>query len=328
MRKTTAKQLRELIREANLFASRRNARAARKVLKEIKRKLAELENRLGVVGRPGLQTIDRAIQLEHLIVQYLKIALDDDYGTEKPLVSTVLARLYVRLLKHHRKLTEVNPWYRETVRKLGKIRADVLLPESPVGQVLQEELRTAEHYRSKLLALRELFEQQPLKYVVTVDRALFEERKRNELVLQVLATGSGWVYGTAKGRPRVHLFSDKGIRAIEKRAREAMPSIICPQEVAEKHRSTWEDMATARNIPEAYWPLAYFPDLSLESSEKWWAFVWSRIKKRDKLLSRLRERGKGRAGAKNQGVLYLKDFQKEFRKHWQTLVRLRMAGIF
>jgi len=283
-------------------------------------------------------------QLEDRIAQFLKEALDEGNGSAKRLAGKVLGRFYISLAKHHRKLTKVNPAYDETVTNLGKIRADVLLPESPVGQVLQEELRTAEHNRVKLLVLRKLFKDQPPEWVVTVDRALFEERIRNELVLQLLAAGSGWVYGTAKGRRKVHLFSANGIKAIQKRAREAMPSFIYPQEVAEKHRSTWKDMARACKIPEAYWPLAHFPGLSFDpdkkdalkrfqkSSKKWWAFIWSRInqqgKERDKLLSRLRERGKGRAEAKHQGVLYLKHFQTEFQNHWQTLVRLRMAGIF
>jgi hypothetical protein len=275
-------------------------------------------------------------------VRLLQLAECEHDTAAKQWAATVLAGVDGNLGKHRGKLAKVNPAYREAA-KIG-IRADVALPKSPVGQILQEELRKAERYRFNLLLLRELFEQQTLTWAVTVDRAAFEERKRNELVLQLLAAGSGWIYGTAKGRRKVHLFSNDGIKAIENTAREAMPSLIYPDEVPKKHLSTWEDMARAWKIPEAYWPLADFPDLCLdpdaadalerfqESSEKWWAFIWSRIKQKvgnegDKLLSRLRDRGKGRAEAKNQ-PLYLKHFQKEFQNHWQTLVRERMAGTF
>jgi hypothetical protein len=272
-------------------------------------------------------------------VRLLQLAEGEYHTVTKQWAATVLAWVDGNLGKHRVKLEKMNPAYRETA-KIG-IRADVALPKSPVGQILQEELRTAEHYRFKLLVLRELFEQQPLTWVVTLDRAAFEERKRNELVLQLLAAGSGWVYGTAKGRRKVHLFSDDGIKAIEKRAREAMLSFIYPEEVAEKNRSTWDYMTRAWKVPKEYWPLAGFPELSLdpdvanalklfqEASKKWWAFIWSRIKqKQDTLLPRLRDHAKGRAAAKKKGVLYLKHFQKECQNHWQTLVRERMAGTF
>jgi hypothetical protein len=296
VRKSTKKQLRELMREANLFASRRDVRGARKVLNEIARKFVELEKRLGAAGGPSLQTLDRAAELEELFVEFLKHALHEDDGMEKQPAGKVLGRLYVSQVKHHRKLTKVNPAYQEMVAKLGKIRTDVLLPESPVGQILQEELRTAEHYRFKLLLLRELLKEQKDLLLVSVDKEAVQKRQETQKAERKLC------------RPSY--------------------DVLYPGEFTSSGPYTWKDAAREKRIPEEYWPLVDFPDLSLKSSKKWWAFIWSQIKeKQDKLLPRLRERGKGRAEAKIK-LLYLKHFQKEFQNHWKTLVSYRAAGIF
>jgi hypothetical protein len=262
-------------------------------------------------------------------VRLLQLAECEHDTIAKQWAAALLAWFDGNLGKHRGKLAKVNPAYREAA-KIG-IRADVALPKSPVGQILQEELRAAERYRFELVVLRELFKEQKDLLLISVDKEAVERRLQGEAVLAHLAAGFS------------ALWTRKGIREIKKCAREgaAAPTRIYPDEVTSSGPYTWKEAARERGIPEEYWPLADFPELSLdpdaadalelfqESSKKWWAFIWSRIKqKQDTLLPRLRDHAKGRAAAKNQGVLYLKHFQKEYQNHWQTLVRERMVGTF
>ena len=120
-----------------------------------------------------------------------------------------------------------------------------------------------------------------------------------------------------------------GVKAIEKAAREAKPTFLYPDEISEKHRSTWQDMAREWKIPEEYWPLKNYPQLSEATEKQWWDFIYSgRLNaKQEKILPRLRESGKGRAEAKD-GTLYLKHFYKQFRRHWTALITSGLASTF
>jgi hypothetical protein len=124
------------------------------------------------------------------------------------------------------------------------------------------------------------------------------------------------------------LWTDHGMAAIEKMARETRPAFLYPDEITGKRRITWEDEAREWEIPDAYWKLKDFPPLTDKTEGQWWNFIWSLLKtKQDEILPRLRKSGEGRAEAKRRS-LYLKHFYKQFRKHWLTLVKEWAAGTF
>jgi hypothetical protein len=162
----------------------------------------------------------------------------------------------------------------------------VLLPESPVGQILQEELRTAERYQRKLLILRKVIRDQPPLHLVVPDKAAIENRKE-------------------AGKP----LKPSGVFSRDK--------------VTEVSPATWQAAACELNIPKEYWPTADLKPFCAESEWAWWKFIWSRLRAKQKeILLRLRKSGEGRAQAKS-GPLYLKHFWPQFRKHWLTLVSQR-----
>ena len=87
-------------------------------------------------------------------------------------------------------------------------------------------------------------------------------------------------------------------------------------------------MARKSSIPDDYWPTLDLPRFCAKSELRWWTFIWSRLKKRQtELLPTLCQSGQGRAEAKNSR-LYLKHFYKQFRQHWEALIRAREAGFF
>ena len=280
-----------------------------------------LDERLAEIARVQFECVFR-----DCFVRLLQLA---EYEHDKPAKQwavTVLARVDGNLGKHRGKLEKMNPAYLRQ-RKIG-IRADVALPKSPVGQILQGELRRVEHYRFELLRLKERGDRR----LVSVDKEAVERRLQDEAVLQHLVVGDG------------KLWTRKRMREIKKRARKgaADPSRVHPDEVTSSDLYTWKEAARERGIPEEYWPLVDFPDWSFdpdatdaqkrfqESSKKWWAFIWSRIKRgneRDKSLSRLRDSGKIRDEAKSKPLSF-RSFQKQFENHFQTLVRRRLAGTF
>jgi hypothetical protein len=181
-------------------------------------------------------------------VRLLQLAECEHDTVAKQWAATLLAWFDGNLGKHRRKLTKVNPAYLEAA-KIG-IRADVALPKSPIGQILQGELRTAEDYRFKLLVLRELFKEQNDFLLVSVNKETVERRLQDEAVLPHLAAGSGT------------LWTRKGTRKIKKRAREgaAVPDRIYSDEVTEKRHAEWQYLAEHFwKIPKEYWPLVDFP---------------------------------------------------------------------
>ena len=159
--------------------------------------------------------------------------------TTKEWAGRILAKLYASLEAHQWKLARENPAYKEWKTKIGKTRADVLIPQSEISQMVKEQLQTAESYQFRLLLLRDSVENQTGLHLVGVDKSAVVERKRNELVWQLLPTG-GWVRGTAKGRPPIHIFSDERINAIEKAARKAAPTFLSHYEIAESTPYTWQ----------------------------------------------------------------------------------------
>jgi hypothetical protein len=212
---------------------------------------------------------------------------------EKQAAGRLLARVYFRSEKQHRMLRKINTAYDAAITKFKKTRArsEVLFPESYAGQILQDEVKTAERYQFKLQLVRELLdEQQPLR-LVTVDEEAIRKRM---------------------GRP-MDDFS---------------PTRFHPEEIVNSVRLTWQEMANKSKIPKEYWPTIELPPLSAKAQVVWWKFIWSRLnKKKAELLPILRESGKERAEAKTHR-LYLKHFYKQFRKHWDALIRLREAGLF
>jgi len=194
----------------------------------------------------------------------------------------ILARLHASLEAHQWKLTRENPAYRELKAKM-KSRADVLVPESEISQMVQEELRTAESYQFRLLLLRDSLKTHPSRHLVSVDKSAVVERKRNELVWQLLPTG-GWVRGTAKGRPPIHIFSDDGIKAIKKAARKAAQTLLDPNEVTQSISCTWQDVAQQKGIPKVYWSTVDLPRFCAASKDQWWEWLWSRILEDQRVL--------------------------------------------
>ena len=107
-----------------------------------------------------------------------------------------------------------------------------------------------------------------------------------------------------------------------------MPTLLFPGEIAESAPWKWQDDARKQNIPDEYWPTADLPPFCALSEGDWWKFIWSRLDdKKKELLPRLEKSGRLRDKAKSRRWT-LRDFHKQFRKHWLALVKLREAGIF
>jgi hypothetical protein len=252
-------------------------------------RLARTSYSVRFAGKPtrGLRFFRLAVQLFELF----DLATSDKQGFEKRAAGRLLAQLYFRSHKLHSKLRAVNAVYDATITELerARARADVLFPKSYAGQVLQDELKTAERYQSKLQLIREIVEEQSYVRLITLtDDAI---RRRRE-------------------RP----------------AEEYAP--IRPEDIVQCVPWTWQQMAEQRQIPNEYWETIDLKPLSTNSERDWWKFIWSRLnQRRDELLPQLREIAKQRAEAKTNPI-YLKHFYKQFRKHWQTLVRLREVGLF
>jgi hypothetical protein len=257
------------------------------------------------------------------VVRLFQIGLHHAESSPKQWAGKVLARLHVSLVKHHGKLGKANPAYQEMEKKLRRIRADVLLPSSPVGVILQQELRTTKSHYSQLQFILELSNRQPQPWLGGVNTEAVFERIRDQLVLQHFA---GVIRTKLKGNALESrygaLWTEQGLATIEKAARKTTPPFFYADEITRKRRSTWENMAREWKIPEEYWPLKDFPPLSKTTEKKWWNFIWGRLnKKHARILPHLRDSKKGRGK-------YLSDFQRQFRKHWNTLVDLLWCGLF
>jgi hypothetical protein len=228
-----------------------------------------------------------AFLLDDCIRALLELALpprEKDTIT-KEWAGRILAKLHVSLEAHQWKLKRENPAYREWKAKWEKTRADVLVPKSEISQMVQEEMRTAEIYQSRLWYLREPIKRQPnLQLGSANTRAVFE-RIRDQLVLQRFAGVSRtqlkgealeWRYGT--------LWTEEGRAAIEKAARKTTPGLLYPDEIMQSVSCTWQDLAQRKGIPKVYWTIVDLGRFCAASADKWWDWLWARILKDKEVL--------------------------------------------
>jgi hypothetical protein len=99
-----------------------------------------------------------AFLLDDCIRALLELALpprEKDTIT-KEWAGRILAKVHVSLEAHKWKLERENPAYRDQKAKMGKTRANVLVPESEISQMVREELINAEHYQFQLGILQEM----------------------------------------------------------------------------------------------------------------------------------------------------------------------------
>lgn len=237
----------------------------------------------------------KRLRFDRLAVEFAELsalAESDRKCFEKEAAGRLLARVYFRCQKQHTRLRRKNTAYDAATMKLrtARARADVLFPESHVGKIMQGEVKTAERYQLKLQMIRELLEDQP--------------------------------------RLRLLTLNDKAIKERTKGPIKRLPQWIRHDEIVTSVRLTWREKAEEWKIPEDYWPTIDLEPLSAASESEWWKFTWSQLNKRQtEFLPLLRESGNTRAEAKIKR-LYLKNFYREFRKHWKALIRLREAGLF
>lgn len=76
--------------------------------------------------------------------------------TTKEWAGKILAKIHVSLEAHQWKLARENSAYRERKAKMGKTRANVVVPKSAISEMVLEELRTAESYWFRLQLFREM----------------------------------------------------------------------------------------------------------------------------------------------------------------------------
>ena len=255
------------------------------------KRLARASYSVRFAGKPtkGLRFFRLGFQLSKLF----DLATSDKQGFEKRAAGRLLAQLYFRSRKLHSKLRTVNAVYDAEITELEEAasRADVLFPKSYAAQALQDELKRAERYQFKLQLFRELLEEQRPLRLLTLDIEAIQQRTKKPI-------------------------------------NQYLPNWIHRDEIVQSIRFAWQAMARKANIPEDYWPTVDLPQFCEKTELRWWRFIWSRLKKRQaELLPKLCRSGQGRAQAK-KGPLYLKDFYKQFRQHWEALVRARMAGFF
>jgi hypothetical protein len=95
------------------------------------------------------------------VAQFLRIALGETDGAAKQWSCQLLANLFVGIGKHvgkvriekpHRRLWQTVP-FRDTAKKVAKLRTDILFPGLICG-IVQGELKRAECYRKQLLILK------------------------------------------------------------------------------------------------------------------------------------------------------------------------------
>jgi hypothetical protein len=276
---------------------------------------------------------------EDCVVRLLQLMREQGTVAEK-WAGNVVGRLYGSLHKQHKRHCDENAAYSNTVKKITEgIRSDVLRPYSPASQILQRELRAALRHYFMLKLLLERSKRQPRPWVGSVDRRAVFERVRDQRVMQHLAGGSGV------------LWTNEGMTAIEKAAREARPPFFYPDEIIGKRRSTWKDVARNWKIPEAYWPLKDFPPFEIPEayrqrrdfptdverqwwdsiSKQWWDFIWSRLSERQvEILPCLIKKTKKRSEkSKEMGSdLRLNAFYGQFHNAWLSIAAARLAGTF
>ncbi len=120
--------------------------------------LENIEKTKGARAKVGKIARDQfTILLDDCIRGLLELALpprEKDTLT-KEWAGRILAKVHVSLEAHQWKLERQNPAYRDRKAKMGKPRANVLVPESEISQMVREELVNAEHYQFQLGILQE-----------------------------------------------------------------------------------------------------------------------------------------------------------------------------
>ena len=256
------------------------------------------------------------ILLDDCVRTLLELALPERAKNTiaKGWAGTLLARLHASLEAHQWKLGRENPAYRDWKAKLEKTRANVLVPESELSQMVQDELRTAEAYQSILWFLRKSIEDQPELHLLSINTRAVIERVRDQLVLQHFVgvsrtqlTGEAleWRYGA--------LWTEQGRAAIEKAARKATPGVIYPDEITQRISCTWQDLAQRKGIPKMYWATVDFGRFCAESADKWWNWLWAYILKDKEVLLPNLDPSKDK---------------KQIRDYFRALVEAREDGTF
>ena len=153
-------------------------------------------------GKPtrGLRFFRLDVQLSELF----DLATSDKQGFEKRAAGRLLAQLYFKSHKLHSKLRTVNAVYNAAITELEGpgSRADVLFPKSYAGQVLQDELKTAERYQSKLQVIRDIVEQHPDLLLITLnDDAIRRRREAGRRSSQKSVLRKSCSAGRGRGKP-------------------------------------------------------------------------------------------------------------------------------
>ena len=123
------------------------------LLKNIRNKPKGCRAKVGEIARMQFE-----ILLDGCIRELLDLALPlrEKDPITKEWTGRILAKLHVTLEAHKWKLERQNPAYRDRKAKMGKPRANVLVPDSEISQMVREELVNAEHYQFQLAILQEV----------------------------------------------------------------------------------------------------------------------------------------------------------------------------
>jgi hypothetical protein len=130
-------------------------------------------------GQGQLARDEIADVITDCIVRLLEVALPsrEKAAMPKDWAGRLLASLHATLEANQWNLARENPAYRESKARLGKTRANVLVPKSDISEMVQQELRTAMSYQFKLLVMMKLGGTQqygtPREYLNTVDLPYF-----------------------------------------------------------------------------------------------------------------------------------------------------------
>jgi hypothetical protein len=239
------------------------------------------------------------ILLDDCIRALLELALpprEKDTIT-KEWAGRILAKVHVSLEAHKWKLERENPAYRDEKAKMGKTRANVLVPESEISQMVREELINAEHYQFQLGILQEMMMingQNEFRPLAVNKNAVFERIKRT-LTHQALIVGEQrtsaipmdfWPEEVREGvKKEIEEWLERKMPQIAHSYANAPVLLLADEvEVGEPVSITLEDDAKRRRIPKDYWPTIELPRFCAASADKWWDWLWERILKDKELL--------------------------------------------
>jgi hypothetical protein len=240
-----------------------------------------------------------AILLDACIRSLLDLALpslEKDKALEE-WAGRILAKVHVSLEAHKWKLERENPAYRDQKAKMGKTRANVLVPESEISQMVREELINAELYQFQLGILREMMminSQNEFRPLAVNKKAVFERIKRT-LTHQALIAGEQrtsaipmdfWPDEVREGvKKEIEEWLERKMPQIAHSYANAPALLLADEvEVGEPVPITLEDDAKRRRMPKDYWPTIELPRFCAASADKWWDWLWARILKDKEVL--------------------------------------------